>query len=123
MLSGGAMYPFSYWASTAALRRGSLRAIAISALIGTLSSILPAWTNAAEPPAEKCKRGERIGYLGSHDTSSSSVVVFVHGVLSNSYDAWTYTRWIGENSYWPCLLRAESAFKTTNIYVHNYRTA
>jgi pimeloyl-ACP methyl ester carboxylesterase len=68
--------------------------------------------------------GEKIGYVGKFDVNLPSVVVFVHGVLSSSDDAWTYKRaWPRSDTYWPCLLRSDSAFRDSNIFVHSYRTA
>lgn len=69
--------------------------------------------------AGPCTLTNGAAYLKGHDKTKTSVVVFVHGVMSNAVDAWSYDR----STSWPCLmLGAPVVGPTSNIYVHAYRT-
>jgi pimeloyl-ACP methyl ester carboxylesterase len=54
-----------------------------------------------------------------HTDSARSVIVFVHGVLSDSIAAWTNT---ATKAYWPTLLTEDSTFQDEDIYVYEYAT-
>ncbi|HVT26531.1 MAG TPA: alpha/beta hydrolase [Lacipirellulaceae bacterium] len=51
-------------------------------------------------------------------TSSDTVVVFVHGIFSNSTDCWT-----NENgSYWPALVKKDGRMQSPSIYLGGFST-
>lgn len=58
---------------------------------------------------------------GAADDNKNSVIVFVHGVLSDSVGAWSN----GAGTSWPCLLATDptQAFAQANIFVADYRSA
>lgn len=49
---------------------------------------------------------------------SDTVVVFVHGILSNSTSCWT----AGNGTYWPDLVRQDPRFEGPDIYLGGYYT-
>jgi tetratricopeptide (TPR) repeat protein len=55
-------------------------------------------------------------------TSSDQVIVFVHGVLSDSHSCWTSTR-EGNSVYWPDLIARDKRFQNVNIFLGGYYTA
>jgi len=88
-----------------------------------LATVVASFCIAGPSWAADCAPTRKLGYLTAEPkASATSVVVFIHGVLSNSHDAWTYTRWMGRNIFWPCLIAEEPAFRDTNIFLYNYPT-
>ena len=77
----------------------------------------PAFSQA--PASTPCQATEGPVYLGGRDRERTSVVVFVHGVLSSVVSAWARDA----GSSWPCILRSEPAFDNSNIYLYGYETA
>lgn len=67
--------------------------------------------------AQGCATQQGPAYLDGRNPDRLSVVVFIHGVLSDSVGAWS----TGEVS-WPCLLRREPSFNSSNVYLHAYPT-
>lgn len=66
-----------------------------------------------------CRLTNGAAYLSGQDKAKTSVVVFVHGVMSNAVDAWSYDT----STSWPCLMRdAPVVGSTSNVYVHEYST-
>jgi hypothetical protein len=61
-------------------------------------------------------------YLISH---SQSVIVFVHGILSDSRDCWLYKDPSDEarNEYWPRLIASDPRFRDTSLFLGGYYTA
>jgi len=55
-----------------------------------------------------------------YQESSDTVVVFIHGLLSNSDSCW---RNEATKAYWPDLLRSDSHFAHANIFLGGYHTA
>ena len=55
--------------------------------------------------------------------SKNAVIVFVHGILSDSRDAWAYEGDNGSIVYWPELLRTDSKFDDYSIYLGGFHTA
>ena len=54
-------------------------------------------------------------------TSAPTAIVFIHGVLSNPKECWTFVDPAGKKDvYWPDLLRTDFRFKNTDIYVAAY---
>ena len=49
---------------------------------------------------------------------SGTSVVFIHGILSEGETCWRHEN----DSYWPELLKDESAFKSLGIYEFTYQT-
>jgi pimeloyl-ACP methyl ester carboxylesterase len=82
-------------------------------------ALFAAWLflSAVAGHAQGCTTPKGPAYLDGRDRGRLSVIVFVHGVLSNSESAWSN----GDVS-WPCLLRREPSFGSSNIYVHAYPT-
>ncbi len=70
---------------------------------------------AAEAP---CRPSTGPVYLNGRDAAKTSVVVFVHGVLSDAVGAWASDK----AHSWPCLLRADPLFRSSNLYLYAYRT-
>jgi hypothetical protein len=58
-----------------------------------------------------------------HDLNSDQVIVFVHGVLSDSYGCW-YREPTGDRpgAYWPDLLRNDTRFNDYSIFLGGYYT-
>ena len=54
--------------------------------------------------------------------NSDTVVVFVHGIFSNSRTCWLHTRG-GLTVFWPDLIRADHRFEAPSIYLAGYYTA
>ncbi|WP_457391636.1 esterase/lipase family protein [Roseateles sp. P5_E1] len=88
----------------------------VLAVVACLGCAIPALAQAAAPAP--CLPIEGPAFLGGKDPSRTSVVVFVHGVLSSARTAWSGK----EDQSWPCLLRAEPAFDNSNIYLYRYDT-
>ncbi len=88
----------------------------VVAALALLAPWSAAWAQAAAQPA--CLPIDGPAYLGGHDAARTSVVVFVHGVLSDARGAWSRS----EDQSWPCLLRNEPAFDNSNIYLYGYDT-
>ena len=51
-----------------------------------------------------------------------TVVVFVHGIFSDSRGCWSYDE-EGQSVYWPDLVRADARFGSPSIYMAGYYTA
>lgn len=105
---------------SATVRRLSSR-WAAGALVMLVLALLTVWhppvsAQAAQP---ECRPIGGPAYLGNHDPAKTSVVVFIHGVLSNALEAWSRS----SNHSWPCLLRAEPIFDNSNIYLYAYDTS
>jgi pimeloyl-ACP methyl ester carboxylesterase len=92
--------------------------VAFSTLIATMALAADSAT-AQAVSTRPCRAIEGPQYLGTLDRSKTSVIVFIHGVLSSAASAWSQDQ---ENS-WPCLLRGEPAFSNSNIYLYGYETS
>ena len=53
----------------------------------------------------------------------NAVIVFVHGILSDSRDAWAHKGNDGSIVYWPELLREDATFGDYSIFLGGYYTA
>lgn len=91
----------------------AVRGLVLAAL-ACFGCAFPAHAQAA-PPAP-CLPIEGPVFLGGRDPNRTSVVVFVHGVLSSARTAWSGKA----DQSWPCLLRNEPAFDNSNIYLYRY---
>ncbi len=62
--------------------------------------------------------------LWFHDTDSDAVLVFVHGVMSDSRSAWLHDDPNDPtmNRYWPKLIRLDDRFENIPIYLAGYDT-
>jgi hypothetical protein len=63
--------------------------------------------------------------LWFHYNESDAVLVFLHGVLSDSRGCWLYedAKDLGQHSYWPELIESDQRFKNIAIYLAGYYTA
>ncbi len=63
--------------------------------------------------------------LWFHYTEWDAVLVFVHGVLSDSRSAWLHEdrKDPSNNRYWPALIRSDDRFQDIAIYLAGYGTA
>jgi pimeloyl-ACP methyl ester carboxylesterase len=52
-----------------------------------------------------------------HESESRTVVIFVHGILSNSDSCWRNTK---AKSYWPELVRKDPQFEDAAVFVSGY---
>ena len=54
-----------------------------------------------------------------------SVIVFVHGILSDSRGCWSYedNRDQSKNMYWPALIESDPRLSEASIYMGGYYTA
>lgn len=95
-----------------------IRRWGLCVLMAVVGHAPPAMGQSSPSPAAPCRAIEGPAYLGQHDPSKTSVVVFVHGVLSNAISAWSPDA----DHSWPCLLRDEPAFNNSNIYLYGYQT-
>ncbi|PYV76159.1 MAG: hypothetical protein DMG96_14990 [Acidobacteria bacterium] len=79
---------------------------------------------------EDIERGLRRPPVGENnlwylDRRTQSVIVFVHGVLSDSRDCWFYedSETPSRNMYWPALIESDRRFPDVSIYLGGYYTA
>jgi pimeloyl-ACP methyl ester carboxylesterase len=69
-----------------------------------------------------CLQRTGYGYVQGFNADKTSVIVFVHGVLSDATTAWTNND-PPEPTFWPCLLLDDDKyFAESNLYVHAYPT-
>lgn len=56
---------------------------------------------------------------------TESVIVFVHGIFSDSRDCWLHLNRSNppESSYWPALIESDPRFKAVSVYMGGYYTA
>ena len=60
--------------------------------------------------------------LWYHYCDSDAVLVFVHGVLSDSRNCWLHDEAGGALAYWPELVASDARFKNVGIYLAGYHT-
>jgi pimeloyl-ACP methyl ester carboxylesterase len=68
-----------------------------------------------------CTASQGGGYVVARDDQHDSVLVFVHGLGGDSIATWTSGLFV--KTYWPCLLKSDSAFKGTNVFAYEYPTS
>jgi Leucine-rich repeat (LRR) protein len=89
------------------------------AMKGRHVPVIPA---APRTPARSASQGpphRNTGWL--HYNDGDSVLVFIHGVLSDNRNAWLHRE--GSEVYWPDLIQSDSRFGQPAIFLGGYHTA
>lgn len=80
-----------------------------------------AWGIVHAQPAENACRAPESGYVGREDRNLQSVIVFVHGLGGSATGTWMHSPLLlGDDVFWPCLLRQDPEFAESNVYVYQY---
>ncbi len=66
---------------------------------------------------------EKVNNIWYHENDSDTVFVFVHGILSDSRDAWMYEKQGNPSQYWPAIVRDCEYFNSPSVYLGGYHTS